>query len=401
MRLWLNDKGEGKQMGVAQETSVIIVTHNHAQYIEKCLRSVVIANGPLEVIIVDNDTSDGTLQLVKENFSRLKIIDLKENLESGKIGDTSPRYGYEGFSSGDVQIGSDLYENPVNDLALERNKRDPQIKLILSPENRGYGAGINLGVRYAEGKYIVVLNPDTVAEKNWLEELVKPLETSEKMITTPKILLYDGSAINTCGNINHFTGLTFTRGLNEDPEKYDTPEEVNGLSGCCFAMRRDHFEELGGFDENFFVYNEDSDLSWRAHLRGFKILYVSKSIVKHAYQLNVSPEKLYHLERNRYLILRKYLSRKDLLILLPSIMMAEVLTWGYALRRRSRRAKWKLIAMMDGLRIGVKKEGGDRDRLFQNLSITIPVEQLTSNGIERMAIIFANSVFKWNMEVAM
>ncbi|MDH7508574.1 MAG: glycosyltransferase family 2 protein [Methanomassiliicoccales archaeon] len=398
MRLWLNNKGDEKQMGVARETSVIIVTHNHARYIEKCLGTV-IENNPLEIIIVDNDSSDGTPQLVKENFSTLEIIDLEEYLGSDKRED--PSIHRSEFSSRNMQRGSEFCENPIEDFTSSQNERKPRIKLILSPNNRGYGAGNNLGVRYAEGKYIVVLNPDTVVEKNWLEELVKPLETSEKTITTPKILLYDGSAINTCGNINHFTGLTFTRGLNEDPGKYDVPEEVSGFSGCCFAMRKDHFEELGGFDENFFVYNEDSDLSWRAHLRGFKILYVPTSIVKHAYQLNVSPEKLYHLERNRYLILRKYLSRKDLFILLPSMVMAEVLTWGYALRKGSGWAKWKLLAVMDGLRIVVKKEEGDGNRLFQRLSKTIPVEHLAHNGIERMVNMFANSVFKWNVGVTM
>ncbi|MBT9150976.1 MAG: N-acetylglucosaminyl-diphospho-decaprenol L-rhamnosyltransferase [candidate division WS2 bacterium] len=103
-------------------------------------------------------------------------------------------------------------------------------------------------------------------------------------------------------------------------QKKSTQEYVSGFSGCCFAMRKRDFEELGGFDENFFAYNEDSDLSWRAHLKGFGILYVPTSIVRHDYKLNVPPEKIYHLEKNRYLILRKCFSWKDLLVLFPSLL---------------------------------------------------------------------------------
>lgn len=382
-----------KGTGVSRETSVIIVTYNHAPYIVRCLKSV-IANCPLEIIIVDNCSSDGTPQLVKESFHGLEVVDLKENVESGKH---DAVFHNERFASGNLQTRCANCKNPDNAMAPEQNESVPQITLILPHENRGYGAGNNLGVRCAKGKYIVVLNPDTLVEENWLEELVKPLGVMEKTITTPKILLYDGSAINTCGNINHFTGLTFTRGLNENPENYAIPEEVSGISGCCFAIRRNHFEELGGFDENFFVYNDDSELSWRAHLRGFKILYIPTSIVKHAYQLNVSPKKLYHLEKNRYLILRKYLSPRDLLILSPSIVTVEALTWGYALKMGSEWTKRKLAATIDGLKGQVMKEKGDRGRLFRRLSLTMPVEQLASNRIERMIRIFANCVFELNM----
>ena len=204
--------------------SVIIVTYNHKKYLKSCINSVLKQDYPHEVIVVDNCSQDGSAQLVREKF--------------------------------------------------------PDIKLIESPENKGYGAGNNLGVRQAIGEYIIILNPDTIVESGWLRELVKPLE-SENIITTSKILLYDGSAINTCGIINHFAGLTFTRGLGAEPRAYQKSECVSGFSGCCFAMRKEKFEELGGFDENFFTYHDDSDLSWRAHLSGFRILYVPTSAVRH------------------------------------------------------------------------------------------------------------------------
>ena len=322
--------------------SVIIVTYNHKKYLEHCINSVLKQDYPYEVIVVDNCSHDGSVQLVKEKY--------------------------------------------------------PNVKLIESPENKGYGAGNNLGVRQAIGEYIAILNPDTIVENGWLRELVKPLE-NENIITTSKILSYDGSVINTCGNINHFTGLTFTRGLGDEPGAYQKSEYVSGFSGCCFAMRRRDFLEIGGFDENFFTYNEDSDLSWHAHLEGFEIVFVPASVVRHDYSLKVSPEKIYHLENGRYMILRKYFSWKDFLVLSPSLTMAEVLTFGYAARNGWNGVKYKLKAIKDGLTIKVNRERGDKSELFKSLSVTIPVEQLTFNKAEKIFKIFANKIFEWNFRV--
>jgi len=328
---------------MVQLASIIIVTYNHKNYIGDCLGSVSLQDYPHETIIVDNGSSDGTPDFIEKNF--------------------------------------------------------PNVKLVRNTENIGYGAGNNIGVKYAKGEYIVILNPDTVVEKGWLQELVEPLEKNEKLITTSKILLYDGSAINTCGTINHFTGITFTRGLNEDPQKYNVPEFVSGFSGCSFAIRQSDFEKLRGFDENFFLYNEDSDFSWRAHLEGFKILYVPTSVVKHDYFLKVPPEKLYHLEKNRYMLLRKYLSKKDYLKLFPSFGIAEFLTFGYALKYGFKGISYKFRAMRNGIITKVNKVEGNKKNLLKSLSTTIPVNQLTSNVFEKVFKNSANKVFELNYKV--
>lgn len=120
----------------------------------------------------------------------------------------------------------------------------------------------------------------------------------------PKVLLYDGSRINSCGLIVHFTGLGFTRGFKDNPAVFDAPEYLNGVFGCCFAMRKREFIELGGFDESILVYGEDTEFSWRIMVNGFKILFVPNSVVKHDYVLEVPPRKIYHLEKARYIILK-------------------------------------------------------------------------------------------------
>lgn len=320
--------------------SIIIVTYNSRHYLDACLRSVFGQDYPHEVILVDNCSQDDTVQYVRESF--------------------------------------------------------PEVRVIECPENRGYGSGNNLGVKYARGEYVVILNPDTIVEEGWLSSLLLPLMHQPKLITTPKILLYDGLAINTCGNINTISGLTFTRGLGVDPSSFPDAEEVSGVSGACFAMRREDYFSLGGFDENFFLYNEDSELSWRAHLHNYRVLYVPTSVIRHDYQLSVSPEKIYFLEKGRYMIIKKYFSMRDLLLFSPSLLVTELLTLGYALRFGWKGLALKLKAAREGLGTTVERVDGGGTRIFPNLCAAIPEDQLTFNEVERFGKIICNKIFKWN-----
>ena len=187
---------------MSELVSVIIVNYNHKKYLESCINSVLKQDFPHEIIIVDNCSSDGSIDFIKNKFSQIRVIENNQNL--------------------------------------------------------GYGPAINKAVRYANGKYIAILNPDTIVERDWLRELIKPLKNNENLITTSKILLYDGSAINTCGNIVHFTGLGFTNGLNKPVNSFLEPSFKYGISGCSFAIKKTSFEKLGGFDEQFFLYCEDT-----------------------------------------------------------------------------------------------------------------------------------------------
>ncbi len=323
--------------------SIIIVTYNHRAYLDACLQSVMKQEYPHEIIIVDNCSQDDTVKLVKAGY--------------------------------------------------------PEVTLIQSPDNRGFGAGNNLGIRHAKGEYLVFLNPDTIVQSDWLSSLLLPIEQNGRLITTPKILTYDGLTINTCGNINHFTGLNFTRGPGRDPSDYPDTWEVSGISGACFAMRMCDFLEIGGFDEHFFLYNEDSDLSWRAHLFDYTILCVPASIVRHMYRLNVKPEKLYFLEVSRYTILRKYYSVHDILLLSPSLLLAEVLTLGYAIRLGRRGLTSKVTAFRDGLRADMETFPFARKIILPHLCAVIPEDQLTFNKLERVIKIVSNKIFTWNIRI--
>jgi len=144
---------------------------------------------------------------------------------------------------------------------------------------------------------------------------------------------------------------------------------------------------------------EDTELSWRAHSKGFKILYVPTSIVYHDYELKVPPNKIYHLERGRYIILRKYLTWKELLLMLPSLVVTEILTWGYSILNGIEGVKFKIKGMKDGIAAKVEKINCDRKKLLKNLDWKIPEEQLSYNMLDKFIKKIANFVYWINYRV--
>jgi hypothetical protein len=209
----------------------------------------------------------------------------------------------------------------------------PDVRVIRSEENLGFAGGNNLAACHAAGDYLAFLNPDTVVERGWLSHLVRALEQDEQVgLATSKVLLMNApDRINACGNAMHITGLTLCRGTSCGAGAYGRAEDVAAVSGAAFVIRRDLFEALGGFDEDFFLYMEDTDLSLRARLAGYICRYVPDSIVYHDYTLRFGPRKVFYQERNRALMLLKALRLRTLLALLPALVLGEVVTWGFAL----------------------------------------------------------------------
>jgi GT2 family glycosyltransferase len=271
--------------------SVVIVNHNGWKDLEGCLDSLVReALLDWEIIVVDNASTDGSVEYVGRTF--------------------------------------------------------PEVRVVCNGTNKGFGHGNNVGVRLARGEKLVFLNPDTVVEPGWLEPLLAALETNPDagLVTAKILILDDPNRINACGNDIHITGLSLCCGMGRERTAHTAVMEVSGISGAAFAMRRELFEVLGGFDERFFLYMEDTDLSWRARLAGYRCLCVPQSVVKHDYYLRFGPRKTYYQERNRYLMLLKNLRWGTLLVLLPALALAEVVTWGFVLLRERQRLSNKLEA---------------------------------------------------------
>jgi GT2 family glycosyltransferase len=276
-----------------KRASIIIVNYNGWPYLTRCLNALLVNfNRDDEIILVDNGSTDGSLEEVSQNF--------------------------------------------------------PTVQLLRSGCNLGFSQGCNLGAQRATGQYLIFLNPDTVVVPGWLEALISALEQQPGVgLATPKILLLnDPEVINTCGNEIHFTGLTLCRGTGCEHSRFNQPAEVNAISGAAFIIRRDLFESLAGFDPAFFMYMEDTDLSWRVQLAGYRCLYVPEAIVYHDYKLRFGPQKTFYQERNRYLMLLKILNWPTLFLLLPALLVAEGLTWGFVLSRERQYFSNKLRAYL-------------------------------------------------------
>lgn len=278
--------------------SIVIVNHNGRTYLERSLPSVLSTLTPGdEVIVVDNGSTDGSADWVSEKF--------------------------------------------------------PAIRLIRSQVNGGFGYGCNLGAHHARGRYLVFLNPDTTVVPGWLDALLAPLSDLQVALVTPCILRMDHPArINAAGNEVHPTGLAFCRGAGMPVTACMESAEVAAISGAAFGVRRDVWDVLGGMDESFFLYVEDTDLSWRAWLAGYRCLYVPNPGVYHDYALRFGEGKFFLQERNRYLLLLKSLRWRTLLLLVPSLLLAEVVTWGFLLMYDPRRWREKVQAYLWLLRHG-------------------------------------------------
>lgn len=240
-----------------------------------------------------------------------------------------------------------LIDNATSDTGLDWVVESfPRIELVRSPHNGGFGFANNIAARLTDTEYLVFLNPDTIPHAGWLERLIAALESQPKVgMATPKILLLsEPGKINTCGNTIHLTGISVCRGVRASETEYSKPDMVSAVSGACFAVRRSLFTELGGFDDAFFMYMEDTDLSLRARLLGYEIAYVPDAIIEHDYALTLNESKIFLQERNRYLMLLKALKWPTLLVLLPALLEAEVITWGFVLLRDRRGVLQKLAA---------------------------------------------------------
>jgi GT2 family glycosyltransferase len=238
--------------------SVVILAFNGKGYIKDCLSSVLAQSYPnIEVIVVDNASEDGTPELVAEQF--------------------------------------------------------PSVTLIKNSSNLGFAAGNNVGIRLAHGDYIALLNQDAKAEHHWLEELIKAAEVDERVGMCASKLLYmaEPGILNSAGFLFYKDLSAVHRGIGcVDNGQYDRQEETFAAHGAAALYRGRILEEIGLFDEDYFLYWEDADLGWRARFAEWKCVYVPTAVVYHARSTHTglySPLKLYYVERNRIWVAVKFL----------------------------------------------------------------------------------------------
>lgn len=262
-----------------------------------------------------------------------------------------------------------LVDNKSSDASVEYvTKNFPEVTLIDSGKNLGFAGGNNLGMEraLAEGAdYVFLLNNDTEVKPNLLARLVDYMEKHPRVgIAQPKLLLLDyRDTIDSCGSWLSKTGFLIHYGCEEkDGPKYDTVEPVLTVKGAAMIMRRQTLEDIGLLDEDFFAYFEETDLCWRAWLRGWAVHYAPVSEVYH--KIGGSTKKIgsptinFHSFKNRIMSLIKNLSLANVLWIVPLhiiLVLGFSIIYFAALRGRSglsiyRAIGWNIINLPKILR---------------------------------------------------
>ncbi len=234
--------------------SVIIVHYKVLSYLQQCLRALQDAEGSerCEIIVVDNASDDNIERYIQSNFPNVTLIALKQNI--------------------------------------------------------GFGRACNIGSREAKGRYLLLLNPDTIVSKDTLITCFDFMEQYHKAgIVGPKILNSDGSLQESCRRsfptpasaFFHFIGLSRLFPRNKKFGRYnltylpaDKKIEVDAVSGSFMFMRAELYHELNGFDEHFFLYGEDLDLCARVKQKGYSIWYYPDTQIIHFKGKSTSKLKL-------------------------------------------------------------------------------------------------------------
>jgi GT2 family glycosyltransferase len=250
--------------------SIVVLNYNGKQHLEACLDSLLRTDYPnFEIILVDNGSTDGSVEFVAKNYPTVKIVRLNRNF----------------YTAG------------------------------------GYMAGVLV----ARGKYVAILNNDVEVDKDWLRFLVKALEKSPWVVAADAKYKdfyqrnrFDNSAA--AGRWIDFFGNNYTRGVGElDVGQYDKPAYIMGV---LTFFKRDVLLKLGGFDISYIFGYEDIDIGWRIYLAGYKILYIPQAVIYHKSGASTKngqnaqrprPEFFYLNKRNRLITLMKNYSINNML----------------------------------------------------------------------------------------
>jgi len=225
------------------DLSIIIVNYNVKEFLQNLIHSIEKASSNLkkEIIIIDNASDDGSVDFIREKF--------------------------------------------------------PQIKLIANQKNLGFGKANNIGLKEATGKFILLINPDTIVAEDTFEKMIKFFESNDSAgLAGCKILNPDGTLQLACrrsfpGPWTSFTKVTGLSSLFPSSKIFarynltyfdeNQTYEVDAISGSFMMMRKEVYEKVGGFDEQFFMYGEDLDLCYRIQKDGFKVYYVHSTQIIH------------------------------------------------------------------------------------------------------------------------
>lgn len=225
-----------------------------------------------------------------------------------------------------------LVDNGCTDGTVERLAITPGVVVVRPDGNLGFAGGCNAGAAVATGEILALINPDATVEPGALAALTEVALRPGVGIATASVRLADQpELLNSAGNEIHFGGMSWSGHFKEPASDYRAERDVLAASGAAMAVRRSLWDELGGFDDDFFGYYEDADLSLRCWLRGLRVVYVPSAVVTHRYEFSRNPTKFFLLERNRLVMVWSCWSRRMLLLTGPVLVALELATTAMAI----------------------------------------------------------------------
>jgi GT2 family glycosyltransferase len=215
-------------MTAGPDVSVVIVTWNGRKFLAPCLEAVALQQGVrAETVLVDNGSTDGTVEFVRARF--------------------------------------------------------PWVRIVPLTDNQGFTGGNNAGAREARGRFLAFLNNDTVPDPGWLRAMRDGIDEPAgfALVASRIVYMHDPGIIDSAGDGMLRWGGAFKRDHGAPVDAAREPREVFGVCGAACLIPKALFDELGGFDEDFFALHEDVDLSYRARLLGYRCRYVPGAVVRH------------------------------------------------------------------------------------------------------------------------
>jgi GT2 family glycosyltransferase len=201
----------------------------------------------------------------------------------------------------------------------------PAARVLRTGANLGFAAGCNAGAAEATGDLLVILNPDAAPLPGWGEAIRRPWREGRGWAAWQALIAdAGGTRINSYGNPMHFTGIVWAGGHGEPIAAAPAAGEVDVLSGACLAIPLATWNEVGGFPGRFFLYHEDVDLSLRLRLRGGALGIEPAAVVDHDYEFGAREHKWRWLERNRLAFLVRAYPTSLLVLLAPALLATEL-----------------------------------------------------------------------------
>ena len=216
------------------------------------------------------------------------------------------------------QTFSDFEVIVVDNSGRRLVKPEGRVRVIANDQNVGFGIAVNQAFHQSRSKFLATLNDDAVAQPRWLEALLQAVEERPDVgMCASQVRLAGDHRLDSAGMLLCLDGSSKQRGHLESPDAFARLQEALLPSGSAALYRREMLEEIGLFDECFFLYCEDTDLGLRARWAAWECLYVPEAVVEHRYSHSAgqaSPLKAYYVERNRLFLAVKNLPMPELLL---------------------------------------------------------------------------------------